>query len=358
MAHNLNFNLKRQSYSFAGTKPAWHGLGTIVKEAMTSEEAIKLANLDFEVQLAQKVALVKEIRKDETLQYNTVIKTNLPQYGLTYHKGILVPDTYFTFRTDTNDILGEVLSRYTVVQNTQAFDFFDNIIQSKQAIFETAGCLGKGETIFITVKLPNSFTIGKDDLIDKYLLFTNTHDGSGSIRILFTPIRVVCNNTLQAALSGATNVITLRHTANIAKKLEMAQSALGLANVNFMQLEVAFNKMTEVKLTDKEFTEKVLTPFLTKKELELLISNNGDYETIHEFSTKKKNILRDIEEYAYVGIGQEMQSTKGTAFGVFNAVTGYFNNVKQYRNGNAGKFSSVFIGEDLKVIQKAFEVCI
>jgi hypothetical protein len=104
-------------------------------------------------------------------------------------------------QADTDEVLGVVGNDYEVVQNVNAFDFFDAIVGGKDGIlYETAGALGKGERIFITAKLPDYIRIGRDDLIKQYLFLTTSHDGYGSITAAFTPIRIVCQNTLNAAL--------------------------------------------------------------------------------------------------------------------------------------------------------------
>ena len=131
MAHNLNFNKKTGTWSFAShLEKAWHGLGQVVEKAMTSEEAIKLANLDYQVEKAK-----------VTFEAN-----NQPN---------VIDGYYATYRTDNNQYLGMVKSRYEIVQNTEAFGFFDSIIDEGEAIFETAGVLGNGERIFVTAKLPD-----------------------------------------------------------------------------------------------------------------------------------------------------------------------------------------------------------
>lgn len=100
----------------------------------------------------------------------------------------MVPDYFATLRTDTSDVLGVVGKDYQIVQNNEAFSFFDSIVGGNGILYETAGALGKGERIFITAKLPDYIRVGKEDLIEKYLFLTTSHDGSGSITAAFTPI--------------------------------------------------------------------------------------------------------------------------------------------------------------------------
>src|SRR6476659_1783755 len=179
MGHQINFNENTQQHSFFSVKEkAWHGLGQIVSDHPSSREALQFAGLDFEV-------------------------AKLPNlHRLPDGKEVTSENSFFTYRTDNQEILGDRLgSDYEVVQNKDAFSFFDAIVGHKEGIlYETAGALGKGERIFITAKLPDYIRVGHDDLIEKYLFLTTSHDGSGSITAAFTPIRVVCNNTLTVAL--------------------------------------------------------------------------------------------------------------------------------------------------------------
>ena len=177
MAHQINYNETKGTHSFAShSEKAWHGLGQVVDKAMTSEEAITLANLDYDVEKAPIYAGIG----GEDLSYSEF------------------KDKVATYRTDTKEVLGLVGRKYEIVQNRDAFGFFDAIIDSGEAIFETAGVLGKGERIFVTAKLPNDILVNGEPC-EKYIILTNSHNGSSSIIAGFTTIRVVCNNTLQAS---------------------------------------------------------------------------------------------------------------------------------------------------------------
>ena len=208
MAHNLNFRNGEASFASRREK-AWHGLGKVV-EAMTSEEAIVLGGLDFEVEKRPIfINTLETLDKTEAPKYKSITRQLVPNPDITsdtkwlseYRRNILFQNQYATVRTDLNIPLGIVKSRYHVIQNREAFDFIDSIIGKGVADYETVGALGNGETIFITCKLREEMLINKD-VIDNYLLLSMSHDGSGSIVVMFTPIRVVCNNTLTLALEG------------------------------------------------------------------------------------------------------------------------------------------------------------
>ena len=183
MAHNLNYNETTGKHSFFSVKEkAWHGLGKIVEQYPTSTEAIKFAGLDYTVE------------KRKLFTYDSENNTANPDTDIIIPE-IEVPNYYATVRADTDQVLGVVGKDYEIVQNKDAFTFFDAIVGGDGIMYETAGALGKGERIFITAKLPDYIRIGNDDIIEKYLFLTTSHDGKSGIIAAFTPIRIVCNNS-------------------------------------------------------------------------------------------------------------------------------------------------------------------
>lgn len=237
MAHNINYNSKTERHSFFSVKEkAWHSLGTIIEDYPTSREAIRHAGLDYTV----------EKRTLFTVDNGQPL-TDEPD--LLVHSEIEVPDYFATIRTDTEQVLGVVGKDYEVVQNVDAFSFFDSIVGGGDGImYETAGALGKGERIFITAKLPEFIKVGKSDLIAQYLFLTTSHDGFGSITTSFTPIRICCQNTLNAALRSQTGAIKIRHTANAHERLKQAHQLLGITNQLGGEMEQIFNRWAKVKI--------------------------------------------------------------------------------------------------------------
>ena len=231
MAHNINYNEQTGRYSFFSVKEkAWHGLGQIVEQYPTSEEAIKYAGLDYEVV------------KSPLFTNGLELITDLNDLDLN-HKTLEVPNYFANIRTDNNTVLGVVGKDYHIVQNREAFNFFDAIVGGNEGIlYETAGALGNGERIFITAKLPDYIRVGNgDDVTEKYIFLTTSHDGSGSITAAFTPIRIVCQNTLNASLRNMTNVVRIKHTSGAKQRIENAHKIMGLANTLSSQLENIFN---------------------------------------------------------------------------------------------------------------------
>lgn len=343
MAHNLNFNEHTGRYSFFSVQQkAWHNLGQVVQEYPTSEEAIKYAGLDYEV-----------VKSPLFTKSTGIIETSngIEVSGTELH----VPDYFANIRSDNNAVLGVVGRDYHIIQNREAFNFFDAVVGGGEGIlYETAGALGNGERIFITAKLPGYIRIGNgDDVTEKYIFLTTSHDGSGSITAAFTPIRIVCQNTLNASLRNMSNVVRIKHTAGAKQRLEDAHRVMGLANTLTDQLEGIFNQWAKVAVTDSEVKKLIQLALCPNKEtLDLLHKGAED-----ELSTVFKNTVEDAFAYAMISDTQQMDTTKGTLFGAYNAVTGYYQNVRSYRDDEA-KLQSIVLGGTAQArTQKAFELC-
>lgn len=330
MAHQIHFNEQTQKHSFfsVSEKP-WHNLGQIVQDYPTSNEAIVHAGLDYEV-----------------------IKTPLYTQSAASEK-LLVPDYFSTLRTDTNEVLGVVGKDYQIVQNKEAFTFFDSIVGGEGILYETAGALGKGERIFITAKLPNYIRVGKEDLIEKYQFLTTSHDGSGSITAAFTPIRIVCANTLNAALRTQTNTVRIRHTANAKGRLEQAHKVMGISDSLSAQLEAIFNHWSKVRINDTEVKKLISLALAPNKEIVQQLKKDAQ----EEFSSCFNNMVENAFEYAMSDPTQLMPTTKGTVFGAYNTVTGYFQNVRTYKDPEAKLKSLLLGGNAQQRNQTAFNLC-
>jgi phage/plasmid-like protein (TIGR03299 family) len=331
MAHNINHNaITGKDAFFSVQQKAWHGLGTIVTDYPTSAEAIEFAGLNFEV---EKRTIYTEL--DESQQ---PIKSH-----------------FATVRADTNQILGVVGNRYTIVQNREAFTFFDSIVGGGDGIqYETAGALGNGERIFITAKLPHYIKVASDDLIEQYIFLTTSHDGSGSIQAAFTPVRIVCNNTLTAALRNCSNMVTIRHTVSAHDELKTAHRVMGISYQLSQQLEPIFKTMAKTYITDDE-TRRLIS--LAMAPSDVVFQAIRDRRTDVEFSTQFQNIVGEVYEYAMAAPTQQMNTTKGTMFGVYNAITGYYQNAKEFKSLDH-KTESILFGTGADRSKKAFDLCL
>ena len=336
MAHNINFNEQTGQHSFFSVKEkAWHGLGQIVEGYPTSKEALQLAGLGITV---------------EKRKLYTPCSTLINAAGELQANNLEVPDYFATVRKDNETILGVVGKDYEVVQNEDAFSFFDAIVGGDGMQYETAGALGKGEKIFITAKLPGYIKVGNEDYIEKYLFLTTSHDGSGSITAAFTPVRIVCQNTLNAAMHNSSNTIKIRHTANVQDRLQEAHKVMGISNKLADEMDGIFNHWTKVRITDKEVMALIKQAMCPSKEVFKNLKNG------EEMSTVFKNICENAFLYAMSSPTQQTETTKGTLFGAYNAITGYFQNVKEFKDDEA-KVQSVLFGTGLLRTQAAFNLC-
>jgi len=342
MAHNLYYNQKSKKHSFFTVREkAWHGLGKVVGEHPTSAGAIKYAGLNYTV----------EKRPLFTLDNTNFDLLNTLADGI--EPQLSVPNYFATIRTDTQEILGVVGKDYHIVQNTDAFSFFDSIVGNDTGIlYETAGALGKGERIFITAKLPSYIRVGRDDLIEQYIFLTTSHDGYGSITAAFTPVRIVCQNTLNAAIRSKQNNIKIRHTANAVERLKQAHELMGISNSLANEMEALFNHWSKVRITDKELKKLIEIAMAPSKE----VLNSLQEEKFHHLSSHYLNIVENVLEYALVAPSQQEVTTKGTLFGAYNAVTGYFQNVRNYAS-EEHKLKSMMWGTGFQRAQATFDLC-
>ncbi|WP_367569484.1 DUF932 domain-containing protein [Lacrimispora sp.] len=214
----------------------WHGLGTKVMNAPTSAEALTLAGLDW----------------------------NVIQRSIETEDGIHLPGFKANIRETDEKVLGVVTDRYKVVQNTDAFSFTDELL-GEGVTYETAGSLQEGKRTWLLAKLPEKYIISGDEIIP-YMVFMNSHDGTGSIKAAMTPIRVVCQNTLNLALSTAKRYWSTNHTGNIQGKMEDARYTLLYANQYMAELGKAIDGLNRTKLSDRQVYEYIdaLFPLLEK----------------------------------------------------------------------------------------------
>lgn len=205
----------------------WHGLGTMVQEAPASREALELAGLNWKV--IQKALLTAD--------------------------GHLVPGFKANLRDSDNQVLGVVTDRYRVVQNEDAFAFTDALL-GEGVTYETAGSLQNGRRTWILAKLPQNYIISGDE-ITPYLVFMNSHDGTGAIKAAMTPIRVVCQNTLNLALKTAKRTWSADHVGDIQGKMEDARYTLLYADQYMKELGKAIDALRRIKLSDRQVQEYI-----------------------------------------------------------------------------------------------------
>lgn len=339
MPPRINFRDATKQYGIVVAKEkAWHGLGTVLPDRFTSEEAIKYANLDYVVALAPIHARFSEDIDD-------------------LNRTKQVPDSFATYRTDTRDIFGIVGKRYEVVQNNEAFKFFDSIVGQNKAIYETAGCLDNGEIVFLTAKLPDNIILPGDDITEKYLMLSMSHDATKPITALFTPTRVVCGNTLAMALANGTSRIVIRHTKSAHDRLEEASKLMGLIEKRSSELTELLSTMCKISVNQERIENYLELVFLSSEEMKRLAETGSahDYKKAG-ISTQKLTTMEQVLDFYYEGVGQNTKSTVGTLFGAYSAVTGWMFNVKDYKTSESRLKSLVLEGQDYQINARALNV--
>jgi phage/plasmid-like protein (TIGR03299 family) len=290
----------------------WHSLGTVVKGTMTAEECIKLGGLDWPVEIEE----IKDVR------------------------GNVIPERFAVTRKDKDLVLEIVGNRYHPIQNRESFGFFDEVIGKNQAFYETAGSLWEGRKVWIMASLPGNLFVNSnpDDKSEKWVLLHTSHDGSASLTLQLVAVRVVCQNTLSAALSSRTNVIKIRHTENAKKRVCDAQKVLELASAYFDDLQGLMNKLSEVPMNKDEmvkFTEQLLP-------------------AKDEAAAAPTRLLNTRQ--AIVGLFDRGAGNAGKSrWDALNAVTDFVDHERGLR-GETSRFESAILGSGANLKQRAVDL--
>lgn len=330
--------------------------GKDVSDCETSWDVMKKAGLDYIVDKCDLMA-----RMPFGVKRNNIVNEIAGDFSKDGYIFRELPNYYATYRADNSQPLGLVNSRYEVVQNIDAFRFFDNAIGYGQAQWDRAGIIGGGRKIYISAKLPVETRVG-DDKIDNYLVFSNSHDGTSSINIMFTPIRCICSNMLNSAFKSADSYIRIKHTKSAREKLHQGSEILRIAAKKAESAQEYYESLTKIKLSDKDVMKYIADLSLTEDEKEALRLHddvNGykkiilkDYLTMERtgISSRKVNKIAATFEYYINGIGQ--RQIVGTAWGAYNAVTGYYSNV--YNMEGDKRIESLLYGGANKDMVEAF----
>jgi len=316
MAHNLYMD----SMAFTGETP-WHKLGTQFTEKFTSEQAIAAANLGFVV---NKVPLYMKSGDGENY-----VKTS----------------GFATVNGDTNEVLGIVRGRYTPLQNREAFQFFDELLEEGGAHYVTAGALGKGERIWLLAQMPESFEPLAGDVSQNYCLLSNSHDGSSPVTVRFTQIRVVCQNTLTAAMKGSKETVSVRHSENVSFRMKTAADILKEYRDHMANLGETFTKFTAVTIDDAWIDEYLDGLF----GMEIDIPSKAG-------QTRRGNAVSTYLRYLNFGRGTTIPGVRGTVWGAYNAAIEYADYEVTGRADDRVK--SILYGTANNFRQKAFDLAL
>ena len=361
MSHNLeNYDGK---YSFAenGLKErAWHGLGQVFDRPMFINEALEACRANYNVEAAPIAAFPKELI-DKVANGTFTIDDLFDAY---------VKNAKATIRTDNGSVLGLVSDGYGIVQNSDAFKFVDLFCSGKDGnrdntpVIETCGVLGKGERVFVTAKFPNKIVLDakRDDILEKYVTFTTSHDGTGAVRCIVTPIRVVCNNTLNFALKHNSGRFSFRHTSNVNSRLDLtneenakfAYKALNVAELYEVELKEALAHLRNVQLSKKTITDIVAETAFSKDALDIYKATGNAFHD--DIPTRSANIFKDMMNSIEDGIGQVGFDNYGSGEWLLNGITTYYQNTANYKNLEV-KFDSILDGRVSKKVQNVYDYC-
>lgn len=240
MSHNIETFEDGTSAFVSARIPAWHKLGVVTNNALTAEQALEIAQLDSIVTVSEN-----------------------PVGAVVDGKVISVADKFITYRNHPKTGitgLGVVGKRYVPIQNKDAFSFLTNLVDESGAIFETAGSINDGRQVFMTLKMPQTMQIAnKADSSNLYIVAVNSHDGSKSFKVLVTPVRVVCTNTVNMALKSAVREFSLRHTQSAQGKVQQARQTLDLVYKYADEFEKKVAELIDQSYTDSQFEKLVET---------------------------------------------------------------------------------------------------
>jgi phage/plasmid-like protein (TIGR03299 family) len=313
MAHLLESQNGETAFA-SFREPAWHGLGEVFTEEVSTAEMLKKAKLNnWDVRL-EDIEIPNQFSSDKN--YSFVVRDN-------------------PFTKGNKDVLGVVGERYVPLQNEDLFDFADNLLDNGGR-WETAGSIKGGRVVFGALALERETVLdpnGVSDKINTYLLVNTSHDGSIAIQASITPVRVVCANTLNLALGNrgrggsVKQSFKIRHTQTAQGKVAVAREALGLANAYMDEFDKMASAMIETEITKAQFDQIVNLAYPMPKDDAKKVSI-----TKH---ANKIDLINDIY------VGDFNNTISGTAWGALNALT---ERLDWHRAGRKGQTETILSG--------------
>ena len=304
MAHNLEQGSNGETAFASRIEPAWHKLGTVFEGELSTSEMLSTAHLN-----------------------NWNVRLEEISYPADYTK---VKTAYSVVRNhpfnNNPDVLSVVGERYKVLQNEELFSFGDGLTDGG-ATWETAGSIKDGRVVFGSLSVPREFILDPKGIADKtvtYLLVHTSHDGSTALQANITPVRVVCQNTLNMALNGAKQSFKVRHTQTISGRMEEAQRVLGLTNTHMDMFEELARNLYETEITNAQFDKLVADLYPKPDELSKMA--NTKY-------TEKIDTISNLYKVA-----STQEGIRGTKWGALNALT---ERVDYYRTSRTGDDKSL-----------------
>jgi len=319
MAHEI----RAKDNMFSVNEVPWHRLGVVLPNAPTVQEGILAAGLNWEV--GTKPLFTAE--------------------------GEAAP-AMATFRKDDNSILGVVGPTYKPLQNLEAFNFFQPFLDTKEASLETAGSLKDGRRVWVLAKINRSDSIivpKADDRVSKYVLLSNSHDGTLAVRVGYTPIRVVCNNTLTLAHDeNVSQLIRIKHTGNVVENLEKVREVMDTANATFEATAEQYRFLASREINQKDLEKFVKVVFATPKQ-------QKEASSPEELGSGSR-VMADIQQLFEHGQGNDLPGVAGTYWAAYNAITEFV----QYKRGNdeANRLDQTWFGTGMSLNKKALKTAL
>lgn len=316
MAHGILEN----DTMFSVKERPWHGLGTVIEKAPSVKEGIKLAGLDWKV----------ETRSIMTNEENPV--------EISTHNAVV--------RNDNNAVLGVVGTNYKPLQNSEAFEWFEPLVEDGLVTLETAGSLFNGKKIFVLANTNSQADVVKGDIVESFILLSNAHDGTQAVRVGFTPIRVVCNNTLTSAHnSDLSKLIRVVHTQSVVENLEMIRSLMDTVNSEFLATVEQYKELAKRDINQSDLEKYVKQVFSIKK-LDDIIKGYEEKEEIENF---RKKLMERVEYYF------DLEPAHKT-WNMYNAVNSYLNHDRGRTLET--RYNSTWFGDNKAVDKKALELAL
>lgn len=325
MAHELHLVDGQAAMMYVGQVP-WHGLGHALDKPPTAEEGIRSAKLDWRVGKKPMYAVADGI----------------------YHA---VPGQYAVVREDLWDsedcpIFATVSNTYVPLQNAEAFGFFDGLIEQNTATYETAGALGQGERVWVLAKLKGDFAVAGVDELKQYVLLANGHNAATSVRVLLTPVRVVCQNTLNWALSDAKIEFRVSHGPQMHRKLDLAAQQLTRIIEQYSLLHSRFDSMARRQMVHRDLPNYLETVFPLPSQGRF--TDRNFEKAVDEVNVTRKKCERLFEE----GLGNGDPVIRGSLWAAYNGVIQWTDHQAPYKN-RFHRFNSLFFGEGSRVKSRA-----
>ena len=310
MPANITVTGDKAEMMYVGRTP-WHGLGQQLEQVATAEDAIAAAGLDWEVAMEPVFAatpLHRSLREEyKATKANLSDKEKVELLARMQNSFEEIPGKRAAVRSEPRKHFGIFSTQYKPLQNRDAFQFFDSVVGAGEAIYHTAGSLGGGARVWILAKLPGDLKLSNTEVIEKYILLCNSHDGSLAVTMKPTSIRVVCQNTLSVAMGRETDkLFRAIHTTNIMDRVNQAREALGLQEAYFQMMMRGIERLADTRMKEAE-----VEPFLVKL--------FGQEENPENISTKMKNNMDKVASLYYGGTATFGESR----WDMMNAVTEY-----------------------------------